>query len=130
MLIKRRDAIGRAYLPAITPLADFTFDATRGLAFVNVAEQAKVAAAPSGGYRVQWLRMDNATGETTPIGGEVPLDGPSAPPPSTLPAGDDVVLTARVWAEDPGQPAWRSPIEASFMRAGSGWRLVGIDRLR
>ena len=74
--------------------------------------------------------MDNATGESAPIGGEVPLDGPSAPPPSTLPAGDDVVLTARVWAEDPGQPAWRSPVEASFMRAGSGWRLVGIDRLR
>jgi hypothetical protein len=129
VLIKRRDAIGRAYLPAITPLAGFTFDATSGLAFVNVAEQAKVAAAPSDGYRVQWLRMDNATGETAPIGGEVRLDAPSAPPPSVVPSGDDAVLTARVWAEDPDWPAWRPPIDVSFMRAGNGWRLVGIERV-
>jgi hypothetical protein len=130
VLIKRRDAIGRAYLPAITPLADFTFDTTRGLGFVNVAEQGKVAAAPSDGYRVQWLRMDNATGGTTPIGGEVPVEGPSALPPPELPSGEGAVLTARVRAVDDGRPAWRSPVDASFVRRGDGWRLVGLDRLR
>ena len=56
VLIARRDAIGRAYLPAITPLADFAFDPATGLSFVNVAERAKVADAPTDGYRAQWLR--------------------------------------------------------------------------
>jgi hypothetical protein len=130
VLIKRRDAIGRAYLPAITPLADFAFDPARGLTFVNVAQAAGVAAAPAAGYRVQWLRLDNVTGATTPIGAEAAAAPAGTAAPATWPEGPDAVLTARVWADDPRYPAWRAPVDASFMRAGAGWRLVGVDRQR
>jgi hypothetical protein len=128
VLIKRRDAIGRAYLPALTPLADFAFDTAGGLTFANVAAAAGVAAAPRDGYRVQWLAMDNATGETTPLGDVVDVAASPAPPPGQYPPGPDAVLTARVWAEDPAWPSWRAPVDASFMRRGDGWRLVGVDR--
>jgi len=129
VLIKRRDAIGRAYLPAITPLADFAFDEARGLTFVNVAAAAGVAAAPGGGYRLQWLETDNATGATAPIGDESAADPAGTPPPDALPDGVSAALTARVWALDPRHPAWRTPVDASFMRASEGWRLVGLDRM-
>ncbi len=87
VLIARRDAIGRAYLPAITPLADFAFDPGTGVSFVNVAERAKVAEAPAEGYRAQWLQVDNATGTGTPIGGEVRADGPLVPAPGAAARG-------------------------------------------
>ena len=87
VLIARRDAIGRAYLPAITPLAEFAFDPATGVSFVNVAERAKVAEAPAEGYRAQWLQVDNATGTGTPIGGEVRADGPLVPAPGAAARG-------------------------------------------
>ena len=128
VLSARRDAIGRAYLPAITPLADFAFDPTAGLSFVNVAERAKVAEAPTDGYRAQWLQVDNATGAATPIGGEVRTDRRRwCRSPARLPEGDDGVLAVRVWAVDARHPAWTAPVEVSFMRAAAGWRLVGVD---
>ena len=128
VLIARRDAIGRAYLPAITPLAEFAFDPATGLSFVNVAERAKVAEAPAEGYRAQWLQVDNATGAGTPIGGEVRADGPLVPAPARLPEGDNAVLAVRLWAVDVLRTAWTAPVEVSFMRAAAGWRLVGVER--
>jgi hypothetical protein len=128
VLIARRDAIGRAYLPAITPLADFAFDPAKGLSFTNVAERANVADAPTDGYRAQWLQVDNATGVGTEIGGQVRADAPLVPAPPRLPEGDNVVLAVRVWAVDVLRTAWSAPVEVSFMRAGAGWRLVGVER--
>ena len=116
ILIARRDAIGRAYLPAITPLADFAFDPATGVSFVNVAERAKVAEAPADGYRAQWLQVDNATGAATPIGGEVRAATPLVPAPARLPEGAGAVLAVKVWAVDAGHPAWTAPVEVSFMR--------------
>ena len=128
VLSARRDAIGRAYLPAITPLADFAFDPARGLSFTNVAERANVADAPTDGYRAQWLAVDNATGAAKAIGGELRADAPLVPPPAQLPEGDNGVLAVRVWAVDALRTAWTAPVEVSFMRGAAGWRLVGIER--
>ncbi len=67
VLIKRRDAIGRAYLPAINPIVDPRLDAAGQLTFANAAVAAGVAEAPTE-YHAAWFRFDNATAGTQPIG--------------------------------------------------------------
>jgi hypothetical protein len=47
VLIKRRDAIGRAYLPAINPVVDPRLDQAGVLTFGNAAVDARFAAAPT-----------------------------------------------------------------------------------
>ena len=60
VLIKRRDKIGRAYLPKINPIVDPVFDGTAA-DFGNAAVQYRVAEAPAR-YTAVWSRFDNASG--------------------------------------------------------------------
>ena len=67
VLIKRRDAVGRAYLTAINPIVNPQLDAAGRLTFENAAVAAGFAPPPRA-YRVVWSRFDNATAAVTRIG--------------------------------------------------------------
>jgi hypothetical protein len=126
ILMARRDRIAQAYLPAINPLAEFAIDGGR-LGFVNVAEQAGVAAAP-GGYRAAWFAFDNATGATDPLGAEIDAAGPSMATPARLPATPGAYVKVQVRATDPPVASWTRPVDVYFRRVAEGWRLVGLER--
>ena len=125
VLIRRRDAIARAYLPAVNPVVDVALTAGGGLTFRNAAVDAGVAEAPEG-YAIEWARFDNATGESTPLGGPTTATGLRAPAPA-LPAEPGAFVRVRIAATG-GPTAWAQPVEAYFRRAAGGWTLVGLDR--
>ena len=129
VLIKRRDKIGKAYLPAVNPLVDFALDATGTLTFVNAAVQARVASAPAGGYEVRWFRFNNDAGEATPLGSPAIFAGSSIQAPVPLPAEPGAFIKVEVNAVDPPHPSWKEPVQAYFRRTAAGWKLVGVERL-
>src|SRR5262245_55116267 len=97
-LAERRDAIARAYLTAINPIADPTIDQHGVLAFRNAAVDADVAKVP-GGYRAVWFRFDNATGATERIGETFGQTTRLAAPP-TLPCQAGAFLKLQVSSVD------------------------------
>jgi hypothetical protein len=127
VLIKRRDAIGRAYLTAINPVVEPTLDAAGTLTFANAATAGGVAAAPAG-YRAAWSRFDNTTGETTPLG-ESRGTTASIAAPRALPDALDAFIEVDIAAEGAAEPAWAEPVRTFFRRTRDGWKLVGLERL-
>ncbi len=127
VLIKRRDVIGRTYLPAINPLVDFALDEDGSLTFVNAAVDAKVSAAP-GGYRAVWARFDNATGETTPIGTETVSRDTRIQAPAALPRDIGEYLRVDVSATAAPHDSWARAVQVYFHRLADGWKLVGLER--
>jgi hypothetical protein len=129
VLIKRRDAIARAYLPTINPLADFALSASGQLTFENVAVAAGVAPAPARGYQAVWSVFDNSTGESRALGS--PVTGPATgiQAPSDAPTGSGTYVKVQVSAVDPSQRSWAIPVDVYFRRGNDGWRLVGLERL-
>jgi hypothetical protein len=128
-LIKRRDKIGRAYLPAVNPLVNVALDATGSLSFANAAVDAGVAIPPRGGYRAAFWTFDNATRESQPIGGPVTAATTMVAAPAALPTASGAFVRVSISAIDPPHPSWTTPVEAYFRRAPDGWTLVGLDRL-
>ena len=127
-LITRRDTVVRRWLTGVNPLVDFALDDAGRLTFANAAVEAAVAT-PATGYRIEWRRFDNATGESTPAG-EVATTDPSATAPSELlAASGPAYLEVRVAAEHSGHPAWAAPVVIHFRRTSGGWELVGARRL-
>ncbi len=129
VLIKRRDKIGAAYLPAVNPLVDFALDGAGRLTFVNAAVQAGVAPAPADGYEARWFRFNNDTGEAAPIGASRASAGPTVQAPARLPAEPDAFVKVEVSALNPAEPAWKEPVQVYFRRTAQGWKLVGLERL-
>ncbi len=133
VLIERRDRIGRAYLPTITPLAGFVLD-DRGLTFENVAQTRAGLPPPDGGYRAEWSAFDNATGEARPLATSEVRPSPAPAPPGALPAPEampqrlDAYVRVAVTAPDSRHPAWSRPVIVYFRREAAGWRLVGVER--
>ena len=125
-LTDRRTAIVRRYLPAVNPVVDVQMAASGALTFRNAAVDAGVATAPSE-YTVQWLRFDNASGNTTPIG-TTSAATTTVPAPSGLPSGDGTYIRAEISAKG-GPESWGQPAHAYFLRQGTGWKLVGFERL-
>jgi hypothetical protein len=126
VLIKRRDKIGRAYVPVINPIVDPVLDSS-ALTFGNAAVQAGISQAPGGGYRAEWFAFDNATGASTPLGASsttlTRMD-----PPGPLRTGVGGFVRIDVSAVNPPHPSWTVPVKIYFKRMPDGWRLVGLER--
>jgi hypothetical protein len=127
VLIKRRDAIGRAYLPAINPIVEPRLDASGTLTFENAAVSAGFAKAPTR-YVAVWSRFDNATGEKQRIA-ETESATTSMSAPGALPGADGSFIAVDISAESADHPTWREPIHVYFRRNAAGWALVGLERL-
>ena len=126
VLIARRDKIAAAYLPAVNPLVDFTLAGGR-LAFRNAAVDARVAMPPTGGYTARWSELDNATGDTKPLG-ETTSTSSELAAPASLAASSAAYIQVLVSAVEPGRKEWAVPVDVCFRRTAEGWRLVGLVR--
>jgi hypothetical protein len=127
VLIKRRDAIGRAYLPAINPVVNPQLGADGRLTFENAAVAAGFAEAPQA-YHAVWSRFDNATGAATRIG---QTDGATTTmaAPAGLPEGAGAFVQVDIAADSAAHPAWQQPVRTYFRRAAGSWKLVGLERM-
>jgi hypothetical protein len=126
-MIKRRDKIAAAYLPAVNPIVNPRLDGAGTLTFENAAVAAQVAEKPSQ-YRASWFRFDNATGERAAIG-ETRSAEASVAAPGGLPSSPGAFVAVDVAAESPQHPEWGKPVRLVFRRAPTGWKLVGLERL-
>jgi hypothetical protein len=124
-LAERRDAIIRAYLPAINPIVDPALEDGM-LTFKNAAVDADVARSPHG-YRAVWSRFDNTTHESR-VFAETNVRTTEIPAPSNLPQGDGVFIKVELSAIDAAVPSWSAPVHAYFQRNDENWRLVGFER--
>jgi hypothetical protein len=125
IMIKRRNKVLRAYLPAVNPIVAPHLDSDR-LTFENAAVAADVARAPQM-YRASWFQFDNATGETRAFAETIsPTTTFDAP---ELPTALDSFVAVDIWADSGEYSSWRRPIRAYFRRERSSWKLVGLDRL-
>jgi hypothetical protein len=127
VLIKRRNKIGQAYMTNINPLVDFSLNASDVLVFENAAVKYGVGKAPAS-YAASWSAFDNNTAKATPIG-ETKGSGQSIPAPANLPKASGSFVLAEVSAMDSAYPSWAKPVKVFFRRTGSGWKLVGLERM-
>jgi hypothetical protein len=128
VLIKRRDRIGRAYLPTINPIVNPALAANGVLRFSNAAVDANVAR-PAKGYDAQWFAFDNASGTSTPIGRTATAGDLQIAAPPGLPTAAGAFIRIDVSAIEPPHPSWQKPVQLYFKRVAGAWRLVGLERL-
>jgi hypothetical protein len=126
-LAARRDAILRAYLPAVNPIDAPGLDADGRLSFRNAAVDANVARAPDG-YRAAWARFDNTTRERQPLG-ETFSTTTSVRAPVPLPGERGGILAIEVSAIGAPRDSWAAPVTVYFRRQIGGWQLVGLERI-
>ncbi len=124
-LIARRDAIARAWLTGVTPVAAPALSADGRLTFEDAAAAAGVTAGAR--YRVQWQHFDNDTGTHTPVGDPVVIDEPRTLAPEAIRAASGYVA-ASVSIDHPGYPAWQRPAVLYFRRTADSWQAVGLVR--
>jgi hypothetical protein len=127
VLIKRRDKVTGLYLTAVNPIAAPRLDANRGLTFENAAYAAGVASGPAT-YRAAWFRFDNATGETQPLS-DTQSATTTIEAPRSLPTASGSFVAVDISVDSEAHPTWRRPVRAYFRQGGSGWTLVGLERL-
>ena len=137
VLSKRQKKVLTTWLAGVNPLTDFAIASSGEMTFGNAAVAAGVATDATS-YSVQWARLDNATGASTPIAASGTSGGVGSPvtaaqPRLVLPATAASLrageyLEARVSATHPSFPAWATPVTVHFRRTASGWETVGIVR--
>jgi hypothetical protein len=127
VLITRRNKITSLYLTAINPVVSPKLDGTGRLTFENAAATAGVATEPAT-YRASWFRFDNATGETQAIS-ETRSSTTSIDAPTGLPTGAGSFVAVDIAVDSAGHPTWVRPVRTYFQRDGSGWKLVGLERM-
>jgi hypothetical protein len=126
-LTERRNAIGRAYLTAVNPIADPALSSDGMLTFRNAAVDADFASAPDG-YRAAWFRFNNATSGSgflaETVGRTTRLEAPA-----TLPRNEGAFVKVQLSSIGGSRSSWEKPIEV-FFRYGQGqWRLIGFERM-
>jgi hypothetical protein len=126
VMVKRRDKILRAYLPAINPIVTPRLDNNR-LSFENAAVAAGVASEPAL-YRASWFQFDNATGETRPLS-EATSPTTTIQAPASLPSAAGSYVLVEISADSKEHQAWRRPIRTYFRLDTDGWTLVGLERM-
>jgi hypothetical protein len=126
VLIKRRDAIGRASYTEINPLVDFALDSSGALTFANEATRSGIVPGAEPQWVAEWFRFDNASGESTSLGASVAAAAGRATAPARL-TSEFVKVSLR--APEAERPAWQQPVDVYFRRASDGWQLVGVERL-
>jgi hypothetical protein len=127
VLIQRRNRIGQTFLVAVNPVVDVTLTPDGALAFENAAVAAGVAHVPAS-YTVSWAAFDNSTGTVTPVGGAVTVTDTRATAPAALPSTPGAFVKVQIAATG-GPAAWGTPVDTYFRRTGSGWTLIGFERL-
>lgn len=127
MLIERKSKVLDAWLNGANPIVSPALSAAGELTFENAAERAGIAKAAER-YTVQWSRFDNATATHHEIGGEETVTAARAQAPAALVGSDVTMVSARLRAFHPDQPAWSLPLQIYFRRAPAGWSLVGQER--
>jgi len=128
VLGKRRDKIGRTYLPAVNPIVDPKIDAAGQLTFGNAAVDAGFAEKPTA-YHAAWFRFDNATGATQPAG-QTENATPAMAMPSALAAtSSGAFVQVDVTADSTQYQSWKEPARLVFRRTAGGWKLVGLERM-
>ena len=128
VLIKRRDKIGRAYFAKINPLINFRLE-DGALSFENPAGAAGLADTTGSGYELSWAWFDNNTGATRPIGSPRTSAALRTAAPPELASGISEFVQVKIRTLSPTYPAWGLPVDVYFRRSGTGWRLVGVDRI-
>ena len=126
VLLKRRDKILRAYLPAINPIVTPRLENNR-LSFENAAVAAGVANEPEL-YRASWFQFDNATGESRPLS-ETTSATTTIDAPAGLPTAADSFILVELSADSKEHEAWQQPIRTYFRLDADGWKLVGLERM-
>jgi hypothetical protein len=126
-LAERRDAIARAYLTAVNPIADPVLSTDGTLTFQNVAVDADMAHAPRE-YRARWFLFDNATRETTEIG-ETASRSTTVDAPGCLPVRAGTYVKVQLRSVGAMNPAWETPVDAYFRMVDGAWRLIGFERM-
>jgi membrane-associated phospholipid phosphatase len=125
-LIKRRNAVLRAYLPKLNPVVNPTLDTSGVLDFQNAASG--MVAPESTSYETSWYRFDNATGESFPIGESRSAAVPRIEVPAVLPAATDSFVRVDIRLINAAYPSWTAPVRVYFRRIDSGWKLTGLYR--
>jgi hypothetical protein len=129
VLIKRQRKIAETYLTAVNPIVDPRLDANGRLTLGNAALDAAVGGGSGSAiYRAVWMRFDNATGATSPIG-ETRSATTSLDAPRNLPVAPESFIQVDLSIDGAGHPSWREPVHAWFRRGADGWTLVGFERL-
>jgi hypothetical protein len=126
IMIKRRDKILAAYLPAVNPIVSPRLDGGR-LTFENAAVAAGVAERPER-YRAEWYEFDNATGTARRIAGTESATA-AVEAPAGLPAAPGSFVQVDISADSRQHASWQHPIRTHFRRDGGGWTLVGLERM-
>jgi hypothetical protein len=126
-LAERRDAIGRAYLTAVNPIADPSLDEAGVLTFRNASVDADFAKAPAG-YRAVWFRFDNATARAVRIA-ETQARSTRLEAPSGLRCQDGGFVKIELSSIDGSRPSWEKPISVFFRYQQGRWQLVGLERM-
>ncbi len=127
-LIKRRDKIALAYLPAVNPVVNPRLDANGALTFDNAAVAAGVADPPVE-YRVDMVALrQHHRGHASDRGHARADDYAHVRRTICLPP------SAASWRSTSPptalhHPSWQQPVPAFFRRLDAGWKLVGLERL-
>jgi hypothetical protein len=127
IMLKRRDKILRAYLPAVKPIVSPRLR-EKELMFENAAVNADVAQAPRG-YRAAWFEFDNATDALRSLAATSSATT-VVDAPAQLPTQMGSFVAVDIAADGTEYESWRRPIRAYFRRQADGWKLVGLDRVQ